>query len=90
MFTRFTTSLMFPILDSYPSIFPDEAGQQSIRLQTSLCTDQGISTRMKALKKQVTWAMGVEERELLSNSLAEIGDAYYNDWSSGSDDDDDD
>lgn len=81
---------MFPILDSYPGIFPDQAGHQSIRLQTSLCTDQSILTRMKALKKQATWAMGVEERELLSNSLAEIGDAYYNEWSSGSDDDDDD
>lgn len=81
---------MFPLLDSYPEIFPDAAGHEGIRLQTALTTDQGISTRMKALKKQVTWAVGVEEREQLSNSLAEIGDAYHNDWSSGSDDGDDD
>lgn len=78
------------MLDSYPDIFPDEAGQESIRLQTALFTDQSISTRMKAIKKQVTWAVGVEERELLSNSLAEIGDAYHDDWSSGSDDGEDD
>ncbi len=45
---------------------------------------------MKALKTQVVWAVGVEERELLSNSLAEIGDEYHDDWSSGSDDGEDD
>ncbi|TQV92380.1 mtDNA inheritance protein Dml1 [Cordyceps javanica] len=86
---RFNTPLKFPMLDSYPGIFPDDADQESICLQTALFTDQSISTRMKALKKQVTWAVAVEERELLFNSLAEIGDAYHDDWSSGSDDDDD-
>lgn len=78
------------MLDSYPDIFPDEVDQESIRLRTALFTDQSISTRMKALKSQVVWAVGVEERELLSNSLAEIGDEYHDDWSSGSDDGEDD
>ncbi|OAA71938.1 Tubulin/FtsZ, GTPase domain protein [Akanthomyces lecanii RCEF 1005] len=87
---KFSTPLKFPMLDSYPDIFPDEADQESVRLQTALFTDQSISTRMKALKTQVTWAVGVEERELLSNSLAEIGDEYHDDWSSGSDDGEDD
>lgn len=88
--TRFTTPLKFPMLDSYPDIFPENADEESIRLQTALCTDQSISARMKALTKQVTWAVSVEDRELLSNSLAEIGDAYHDDWSSGSDEGEDD
>lgn len=32
----------------------------------------------------------MEEREVLTNGLDEIADAYQDDWSSGSDDDDDD
>ncbi|ATY59490.1 mtDNA inheritance [Cordyceps militaris] len=87
---RFDTALKFPILSSYPDIFPDDADQESISLQTALFTDQSISTRMKALMRQVTRAVGNEERETLSNSLAEIGDAYHDDWSSGSDDGEDD
>ncbi|KAM3434592.1 hypothetical protein NHJ13734_005935 [Beauveria thailandica] len=87
---RFNTTLEFPMLDSYPDIFPDAAGQESTRLQTALFTDQSISARMKALKKQVTWAVGIEEREVLANSLSDIGDAYHDDWSSGSDEGDDD
>ncbi|OAA54422.1 Tubulin/FtsZ, GTPase domain protein [Cordyceps fumosorosea ARSEF 2679] len=80
----------FPMLDSYPDIFPNETGQESICLQTAIFTDQSISTRMKTLKNQVTWAVGVDEREQLANSLAEIGDAYHDDWSSGSDSGEDD
>ena len=34
-------------------------------------------------------AIGVEEREALSNSLGEIAEAYEEGWDSGSDEDDD-
>ncbi len=89
MIPRFKTQLQFPILDSYPQIYPEAAGQPSLPLKTSLFTDQSISKRMKNLKTQVTWGVGVEEREILSNSLAEIAEAYHDDWSSGSDEGDD-
>lgn len=78
------------MLDSYPQIFPEVAGKSSLALKTSLFTDQSISKRMKNLKTQVTWGVSVEEREVLSNSLAEIAEAYHDDWSSGSDEGDDD
>lgn len=37
----------------------------------------------------VSRAIGVEEREALSNSLGEIAEAYEEGWDSGSDEDDD-
>lgn len=45
---------------------------------------------MKSLRSQVTWSVGLDDRETLANDLAEIADAYEGDWSSGSDDGDDD
>jgi hypothetical protein len=45
--------------------------------------------QMKALKSQVAWSVGLDEREALANDLAEIADAYQDEWSGGSDDDDD-
>jgi hypothetical protein len=87
---RFNTQLQFPMLNSYPQIYPSVSGQPSLPLHTALFTDQSISQRMKNLKSQVTWGVGVEEREVLSNSLSEIAEAYHDDWSSGSDDNDDD
>jgi hypothetical protein len=43
-----------------------------------------------ALKSQATWSINLDERETLSNTLAELADGYRNDWSSGSEEDDDD
>ena len=42
------------------------------------------------MQTQSTWSIALDEREALSNSLAEIADAYRDDWESGSDEDDDD
>lgn len=87
---RYLTPLEFPLLDSYPSIYtsaPDESGAD---VETMIRTDASVTNRMKALRTQVTWAVGVDERESLANGLSEIADAYQDDWSSGSDDDDDD
>lgn len=59
-------------------------------MRTVLSTNTAMSARMKTLRSQVSRSIAVEERETLSNGLAEIADAYQNDWSSGSDADDDD
>ena len=45
---------------------------------------------MKHLRSQTSRFVATEERETISNDLAEIADAYQDDWSSGSDDEDDD
>ena len=59
-------------------------------MRTALTTDTSISAHMKDLRSQVLWSVNVDEREGLANDLAVIGDAYQDDWSSGSDDGDDD
>lgn len=63
--------------------------RQSIPVHTVLKTTTSISARMKDLRSQGTRLIRLDEREALGNSLAEIADAYQDDWSSGSDEDDD-
>ncbi|KAK2612958.1 mtDNA inheritance, partitioning of the mitochondrial organelle [Conoideocrella luteorostrata] len=85
----YSTALQFPLLNSYPHIFTRATGQTDIPVRTILKTDTAISTRMKTLRSQATHLIGLDEREMLSNGIAEIADAYQDDWSSGSDEDDD-
>lgn len=85
----YATTLQFPLLDSYPHIYQDMLEKKSIPTRSTICTDTSISKRIKTLRAQGTRLIGLEERETLSNGLAEIADAYQDDWSSGSDEDDD-
>lgn len=55
-----------------------------------LSTETTIGSQVKTLKSLTARSISFDEREALSNSLAEIADAYQDDWSSGSDEDDDD
>lgn len=87
---RYLTTLEFPLLDSYPHIFTSAASKTSMPVRTFLRTDTSISTSMRALRAQTSRLIDLDEREGLSNGIAEIADAYQDDWSSGSDDDDDD
>jgi hypothetical protein len=81
--------LKFPILDSFPHIYSESKDQPEIAVQTILSTTKSVGTHVKALKAQTVRSVSVDERETLSNELAEIADAYQDDWSSGSDEDDD-
>lgn len=78
------------MLDSFPSIYPEGAGRPDIEVRTVLSTESSIARRIKAFKSLSAWSIPLDEREALSNDLAEIGDAYEGDWSEGSDEDDDD
>ena len=81
------------MLDSFPRVFRDDAGallQTRVNVGASLSTDSAVSERLKLLRTTVTRSIGIEDREVLSNDLAEIADEYHEGWSSGSDDDDDD
>lgn len=90
VYRRFETPLKFPLLDSFPQIYTEGEGQDNIDVQTTLSTETSIGGRMKALKTLSTWSIPLDEREVLSNGLSEIADAYQDDWESGSDEDDDD
>ncbi|KAG5942482.1 hypothetical protein E4U53_007246 [Claviceps sorghi] len=88
---RYATSTEFPLLDSYPHIYDSDAGETSMPIRTFLRTDTSICVQLRALRAQATRRLiGLDEREALSNGIAEMADAYQDDWSSGSDDDDDD
>ncbi|KAK5988760.1 Protein DML1 [Cladobotryum mycophilum] len=86
----YTSPLKFPLLDSYPSIYTSTVEEDCMRVRTTISTDSSIAARMKQLRSQVVWAVGSDDRETLVNGLAEIGDAYQDEWSEGSDLDDDD
>ncbi|KAL1866228.1 mtDNA inheritance, partitioning of the mitochondrial organelle [Diaporthe australafricana] len=90
---RYRSTLSYPLPDSFPHIFRDEKGEDlksNVAVTTSLSTDAALSGRLKSLRSTVTRLIGVEDRETLSNELAEMADEYHEGWSSGSDSGDDD
>lgn len=90
---RYRSELGYPLLDSFPEIFRDDKGEalrDSIAVTTSLTTDTELSGKLKSLRTTVTRLIGLEDREELSNELAEMADEYHEGWSSGSDSGEDD
>lgn len=90
---RYRSALRYPLLDSFPQIFRDDAGaalRDEMAVTTSLSTDAELCGGLRALRSTVTRLIGVEDREALSNELAEMADEYHEGWSSGSDFGDDD
>jgi hypothetical protein len=91
---RYRSGLGYPLLDSFPQIFRDAKGEalrdSSIAVTTSLSTDAELSGRLRSLRATVTRLIGLEDREELSNELAEMADEYHEGWSSGSDSGEDD
>ncbi|KXJ94627.1 tubulin domain-domain-containing protein [Microdochium bolleyi] len=89
---RLNSNTLFPILDSFPAILRDQAGgaiRNAAALKTSLSTDTSVMNKVKGLRSAVIRYIGVDEREIIGNELAEIAEGYKEGWSSGSDDDDD-
>ncbi|KAG6013390.1 hypothetical protein E4U43_007309 [Claviceps pusilla] len=88
---KYATSTEFPLLDSYPHIYTSGGGKTTMPIHTFLRTDTSICVQLRALRAQAARRLiGLDEREGLSNGIAEMADAYQDDWSSGSDYDDDD
>ncbi|KAB8296846.1 hypothetical protein EYC80_002257 [Monilinia laxa] len=84
------TPLSFPLLDSFPRIFTRENDNiTNLSISTSLSTDTSVALRIKSLQQIVNRAIGMDEREALSNSLGEIAESYEEGWESDTDDDDD-
>ncbi|KAK0732838.1 tubulin domain-containing protein [Apiosordaria backusii] len=102
----YSTSLAFPILDSFPEIFTverdddeddgkdekkeEEGREMTVRITTSLSTDSSVCTRLRRLKDTVIKSIGLEDREMIGNELAEMAEEYHEGWSSGSDSGEDD
>lgn len=58
-------------------------------MRTSLSTDTTVMAKVRGLRTAVIRSIGLEDREMIGNELAEIAEGYKEGWSSGSDDDDD-
>ncbi|KAK7727553.1 mtDNA inheritance, partitioning of the mitochondrial organelle [Cytospora paraplurivora] len=89
----YRSRLSYPLPSSFPQIFRDDKGEalrEGIAVTTSLSTDTELSGRLKALRSTVSRLIGIEDRETLSNELAEMADEYHEGWSSGSDSGEDD
>ncbi|KAK4146167.1 tubulin domain-containing protein [Dichotomopilus funicola] len=97
----YTSSLRFPILDSFPLIFQDTTTTTTsddepnpltdpINITTALSTDSSVSGKLKQLRATVIRSIGLEDRETLGNDLLEMADEYHEGWSSGSDEGEDD
>lgn len=89
-----TNSTAFPVVDSFPHIFPtigdrNSNGIEYAAVNTRLITSTAVIERVKAIKDVVSFRVGVDEREALLNDLGEIVDGYQHGWNSDSDDDDD-
>ncbi|EDO04875.1 hypothetical protein SS1G_07358 [Sclerotinia sclerotiorum 1980 UF-70] len=90
LLSRTYTPLSFPLLDSFPGIFAHEDEHiTNLSISTSLSTDTSVAIRIKSLQQIVNRAIGMDEREALSNSLGEIAESYEEGWESDTDDDDD-
>lgn len=88
---RYHTELQYPLLDSFPNIFPAFGGQtRSLPVHASLSTTTRVIDRVKELQNIVGRAIAVEDRETLFNGLGEIAEAYEEGWDGGSDVDSDD
>ncbi|KAI3344048.1 tubulin domain-containing protein [Ustulina deusta] len=90
---NYRSGLSFPILDSYPTIFRGNnksAIKEHMAMRTSLTTDTSVMDKVRGLRTAVIRSIGLEDREMIGNELAEIAEGYKEGWSSGSDDDDDD
>ncbi|KAK4650430.1 mtDNA inheritance, partitioning of the mitochondrial organelle [Podospora pseudocomata] len=94
----YATELAFPILDSFPEIFTVEKDEEEekegaevkVKITTSLSTDSSVCTRLRKLKDTVIKSIGLEDREMLGNDLAEMAEEYHEGWSGGSDSGEDD
>ena len=89
-FFRYWCPLEFPLLGSFPSIFPFWSEARSVAVRTSISTTSGICRRVKYLQQHAGRLSDLDERERLRNELGEIGEAYEEGWQSGSAEDSDD
>ena len=58
-------------------------------IRTALSSTSQVSDRIKGLQRIVGRVVAIEEREVLSNGLGEIGEAYEEGWQSDSDESED-
>ncbi|KAI9730252.1 MAG: Protein misato 1 [Cirrosporium novae-zelandiae] len=83
--------LQFPLVDSFPKIFPNiPQHSSSIAVRGALATSTDVANYIKNVKSRINPFIALEERENLSNRLEEMIEAYEEGYISESEEDDDD
>lgn len=81
---RYTSTLQFPLLNSYPAVFDlsGDGGRSTgatlgkMALRTQLCASGRVGAWAKSLSAYSRRFIEQEERESVTNALGEISEAY--------------
>ncbi len=84
------SSLLFPILSSYPGIFRFEGHPTSLAIKAQLSTSTAVAARVRDLERSARGLMGVEEREAICDGLASLAEEYEEGWDDSDANDDND
>ncbi|KAJ4325232.1 mtDNA inheritance, partitioning of the mitochondrial organelle [Neodidymelliopsis sp. IMI 364377] len=88
---RYIAPLLFPVLDSFPSIFDMRTGHsEKLAVHTGLTTSTAVAEQVRAIEQIVKRLIAVDEREALCNGLQVIAEEYDEGWDGDFTDSDDD
>ncbi|KAJ4395523.1 mtDNA inheritance, partitioning of the mitochondrial organelle [Didymella pomorum] len=88
---RYTAPLLFPALDSFPSIFDVGTGRtEKFAVHAGLTTSTAVAAQVRAIEQIVKRLVAVDEREALCNGLQVIAEEYDEGWDGDFTDSDDD
>jgi len=88
---RYTAPLLFPALDSFPSIFDLGIGHtEKFAVHAGLTTSTAVAEQVRAIEEIVKRLVAVDEREALCNGLQVIAEEYDEGWDGDFTDSDDD
>lgn len=76
------TTLLFPLLSSYPSIFRFPGRPQKLAIDASLATSTAIADQIRRIEAVSRRVVGIDEREALCDGLAAMAEEYEDGWSS--------
>jgi hypothetical protein len=89
--SRYTMPLLFPALDSFPSIFDVGTGRaEKLAVHAGLTTSTAVAEQVRAIEQIVKRLVAVDEREALCNGLQVIAEEYDEGWDGDFTDSDDD
>lgn len=88
---RYTAPLLFPVLDSFPSIFDTGSKRrEKLAVHAALTTSTAVAEQVRAIEQIAKRLVAVEEREALCNGLQVIAEEYDEGWDGDFTDSDDD
>jgi hypothetical protein len=83
------SSLLFPVIDSFPQVFASGNTVQKLAVHATLSTTTSVAQRIRAVERIARSIIGIDEREALCDGLVGICEEYEDGWESGSESDDD-